>query len=115
MLPWGSMQEKAVAEVATAALRSAPVGVSCDVRILVAAAMHAALSNSQEFERLELDTALSRTIIARRRSEGVRSSRSHRTQVLVADGLPPDQHDEALRSIDRQAGRAIADLLRLHP
>jgi hypothetical protein len=115
VMGWGVKCEEDVKKVATAALNKAPAQVNFNVRVWVAAAMHAALANSKKFENLDLDKTLASFIIERR-SDAVRSSTRHRLIVLTeAREMTPELQEAQLQSSDQEAGRGMADRLRLHP
>lgn len=115
VLTWAPGTETDAAKVASATLRKVPAEVNFNVRLWVAAAMHAALEHPREFERLDLDETLASFIIERR-ADAVRSSRGLRLAALAeARERMPAGKDTLLQSIDQEAGRGIAERLHLYP
>ena len=109
LLPWDAVREEQARTVARTTLNREPAPVPFDVRVWVAAAMHAYLDKPVTYAKRDLDRALA-THIVTQRAEGVRSSRSMREPLIVRRRGPqaPATHDEQLREADRQAGAELA-------
>lgn len=115
VLPWTASREQSAGAVALAVLQPSAPPVTFDVRVWIAAAMHAALMNPPQFEAVEADKRLA-TYVIERRTDAVRSSRGHRS-ILLGEAHDRGQTgaDAQMRTSDREAGRLLAERLRLHP
>ncbi|MFI5892244.1 hypothetical protein ACIA5D_19270 [Actinoplanes sp. NPDC051513] len=100
ILPWTAVREQQAARVGRQLLDGQPPSVPFDVRVWVAAAMHAYRLDAAAYTKGDLDARLA-TMIVNRRQAGVRSTRT----------LTPGRtlSEEQVREADRKAG---ADLVR---
>lgn len=92
VLPWDAAREESAARVGLESLDGQPASVAFDVRVWVAASMHAHRRDPGAYAKMQLDRRLAEVIVGRR-DQGVR-------------GTPPVVEDEA--TDDRRAGAALA-------
>lgn len=115
VLHWTARREQEVSAVAVAALQPSSPEVAFDVRVWVAAAMQAALTNPPQFEAVGADKRLA-TYVIERRTDAVRSSSEHRSILLAeqSDDSEPAA-DAQMKANDQEAGQRLAERLGLYP
>ncbi|MDN5854670.1 MAG: hypothetical protein L0K86_17840, partial [Actinomycetia bacterium] len=108
VLPWNTVHEKNARTVAGKALGKESAPVLFDVRVWVAAAMHAHRTAPHGYAENDLDVVLA-AHIATRRGDGVRSTEPQREAQIFAERRPdPAEVTATLRAADRRAGAALA-------
>ena len=115
VLPWSAEREEQAHLVGRKELRGQSANVLFDLRIWVAAAMHACRADPERYASRGLDQRLARAIVDRRKA-GTRSSAATRTALLAreqrletpADPRPADPRPADLRHADRTAGAGLA-------
>jgi len=109
VLPWTAQREADARAVGERALHDLPATVPFDVRLWVAAAMHAYRRDPRGYAERGLDRMLAQTIVEQR-TAGVRSTRGLREAMLPFD--TPRTADQT-RDADRKAGADLAHRLGL--
>ena len=112
LLPWSQEREQDAAKVARAGLREQHSPVQFDVRLWIAAAMHAALADANSYAAKGLDTKLA-DFIVERRADAVRFSHARTMRAaMAAPGVSPQQAEVDRSNQDVEAGRRLYDLLK---